>query len=60
MCRLFGASSARTCQRMRPVGQKEEAQAHTGTPPAVTVIGAEGAGGHAADGPDTCLITISL
>lgn len=59
MCTLFSASSARTCQRMRPAGQKEEAEAHTGTPTAVMVIGPEEPG-DAAGGPDTFLIIISL
>lgn len=60
MCTLFSASSARMCQRMRTAGQREEAEAHTGRPPAVMVIGPEEPGTGAADGPDIFLIIISL
>lgn len=61
MCPFFSAlTSACMCARMRTAGQKEEAEAHTGMPPAVMVAGPEEPGTEAADGPDTFLIRINL
>lgn len=48
MCTFFSASHAPVCKRDR----KRGGEAHTGTPPAVMVIGREEPGTDAADDPD--------